>query len=87
MVSIKNVSRTPFTANCLSNVDYGPSLAPVEFNAVFPSHSGAGKATIVKKTLPASISWAPGETKTLPEPVLGIPEVKRVLSLILVVVG
>lgn len=87
MPRIKNLQRMPFTVNLRVGEDYGPELRPSRVVFAVPVNTDDGRAGVqeVAKILPAAITWRPGETKDVPAAVLEIQEVKRALSMRLLV--
>lgn len=87
MIKVKNVSRTPFTLNLLRGVNYGQDFKASAFEMQVPVTMPDGKAGLqtISRELPASITWAPGQTLEVPEKVREIDQFKRATPRILVV--
>lgn len=91
-INVRNVSRTPFVLNLLRGGTYDghPACQPslMKFAQAVDLPDGSSGVKHVKKSLPASLTWLPGEKKKgLPPQLQQIDQFKRaVLDHVLVVI-
>ncbi len=79
LIDVKNRSKVPFVLNLRHGLEVGdhPDCQPATFKQEFPAELPTGEVgtKAVEKTLPASLTWQPGETKHgLPDALLKIEE-------------
>lgn len=83
-LTVRNASRVTFVLNLLPSMKVEQEYAPTKFSMEVPVDAREGQeagARLVEKTLPASITWLPGETKTgLPEGITEIEEYRRAVT-------